>query len=501
MRRGIPWIILVVFASTIAPRLAALGDFPYLDDGYHAFLAQYIHHSLATGAGFPHDLSGFRLFPVLFSWVWGMPGNALFWLRLADLCAAALAAWFLCGLLINESENEAFGLLLAFVTLAGLNLPGAIQSGFKNYFFPAFACFFAALNITRGANPRSWRWVWAGALSALGVLFRETFFPFVLLALAALIVIRNFAALLRFIAGGAICALLVTLSSMLLRGQYMEMFDFYFSYGAIYGPEAGRRWLKFVENSGRALLLFLPLIGLFVGALAMLIFKGRNQFRGRSFFWLGAAALPLAEPLLKIGFIYHFSVCLPGLAGFCAFTFRCLDCNALMRKTGIGLTALACCAMGPQLALHFTKAPLTWEVALNYPAQGWPEELRQKSCTLAAAAKIHELLPRGGTAATTGFTYFIFPASQTLPPELSLGDLSRTYIRARQNSEEFLARLGANPPDLVLIAHADQDHSAIFERELLTIFKGLDNYEEIAALPIDESKNYGWLGYTLFRKK
>lgn len=501
MRRDIPWIILIVFASTIAPRLAALGDFPYLDDGYHAFLAQYIHHSLSTGAGFPADLTGFRLFPVLFSWVWGLPGNALFWLRLADLGAAALAGWFLCRLLIDESKNQTFGLLLAFVTLAGLNLPWAIQSGFKNYFFPAFACFFAALNITRAARPRSWRWIWAGALSALGVLFRETFFPFVLLALAALVVVRNFAALLRFMAGGAVCALLVTMASMLLRGQYMEIFDFYFSYGAIYGPEAGRRWLKFVENSGRAFLLFLPLIGLFVSSLVMLAFKRRRQFRGRGFFWLAAAALPLAEPLLKIGFIYHFSVCLPGLAGFCAFAFSRLDCNPLIRRAGIGLTAIACCAMAPQLALHFTKAPLTWAVARNFPAQGWPEELRQKSGTLQVAAKIRELLPCGGTVATTGFAYFIFPASQTLPPELALGDLSRTYILARQNPKEFLAKLGANPPDLVIIAHADQDHSAIFEEELLAILKGFENYEEIAAFPIDESKNYGWLGYTLLRKK
>lgn len=35
-------------------------------------------------------------------------------------------------------------------------------------------------------------------------------------------------------------------------------------------------------------------------------------------FWLAAFLLPLLKPWLKIGFLYHFAVALPGLGIFCA---------------------------------------------------------------------------------------------------------------------------------------------------------------------------------------
>lgn len=495
------WIICVLLVTTVLPRAAALGDFPYLDDGYHAFMAQYIYHSLEAQGAFPADVIGYKLFESLFAWVFALPGNPLFWLRLADLCAAGISGWFLCRLLTKESGNALAGLLLAGAALAGLNLPGVIQSGFKHGFFPAFACFFAALYLVESAPARSPRWIYAGMLAALAVLFRETFFPFVLLACAGFLVSGNFQALWRFMTGGITGWAIVTVAWIVLRQQVYEIFEFYLIYGQIYGPEAMRRWLKFVENGGRALVLFSPLLILSLMAAVALLLQKERQYTGRAFFWLLCALLPLLEPLLKIGFLYHFSVCMPGMAGFCAYAFsRLPGQKETMKKAAIWACAIAFCLMCPQLYGHFLKLPQTLEVVKSFPDRGWPESLEADSTTLQAAKRIRELLPANGTVSSSGFAYFIFPASQTLPPQMALGDLSRTYIYSGYDPARFVETLRRNPPDVVLLAHAEADHSEIFEEELRSIFSGLPEYEPAGTVETGRSKNYGWLGYSLFKR-
>lgn len=501
-RMGWPWPALIILLAVILPRLAALGDFPHMDDGYHAFMAQYIHHSYAQGNGFPAEMSGFKLFNVLFAWVWSLPGNALVWLRLADLLFAAIAGWLFCALLVGVSKRKTLGLLLALAFLIGLNLPGAIDSGYKNSFSPAFACFFAALLLVRDARPGSQRWLWAGVLAATATLFRETFFFFPLLGCAALLYARQFRSLWLFVIGGAAGGLFIFAISALARGQFLEIFDYYLFYGKIYVPEAGRRLHKFMSNGVKAILVYWPLIALFLLALlASARLAAKRWFDGRSLFWIMAALLPLLEPFMKIGFLYHFSVCLPGLAGYCAWTANRASENKTEIKAGAWASAIAACCLAPLLALQFAKAPTTLAVFRAFPAQGWPAEIASQSTTLEAATKIKKLLPPGGTTASTGFAYFIFPASQTLPPTLALGDLSRTYIFSDYDPEKFRQRLAQAPPDLILLAKAIGDHSAIFRPELAAILEADPNYRLVDEVRQDLAKDYGWLGYDIYRRE
>lgn len=494
------WPCLVITVTTVIPRLAALGDFPYLDDGYHAFMAQYIQHSFASGRGFPQDFTGYKIFETLFFWVWGLPGNAFVWLRAADLLVAVAAGWFLCVLLVRESGNYQIGVWLAAAALAGMNYPGVIQSGFKFSFFPAFACFFLALNMVRDAAPESRAWFYAGVLAALGVIFRETFFYFPLLGCAALFCSRNFRALWRLVLGGIAGAVLITAILALFRQQLYGIFEFYFVYGKIYGPEESRRWLKFLENGGRAIVFFLPLVALFLLALATGL--KRRKFGGRAIFWLAAAFLPILEPLSKIGFLYHFSACLPGLAGFCARVYSTFAPeNRQIYKIAVFISALAAFLMLPPLFDHLKKAPITWEVVKNFPDQGWPESLENKSTTLEAAAAIKKLLPKNGKVSSSGFAYFLFPASGALPPEIPLGDLSRAYIYSGEDPQTFKRKLSANPPDVVFVAHAAAEHVEIFEKELKNILDSLPQYERAGEIATDGDSNYGWLGYSIYRKK
>lgn len=504
-----PWaIFLVVFLAVILPRLCSLGAFVHLDEGYHAFMAQYAWHSIASGAGFPADMSGFKLFPLLFNWVWALPGNAVMWLRFVDMLFAAAAGWLFCILLARESKNAALALLLAFAFLLGINAAGAIESGFKNSFSPAFLCLFAALLITRNAQTERRNWFWAGVFTAIAVLFRETFFPFSILGCAALLLTRNFSGLWRYIAGGIAGALAITVISALARGQLLDMFTWYFTYGKIYGPEADRTIPKFIANSQIALRSYWPLLTVTVfAAVAICRLPGR-QFTGRAWFWLCAAALPLIEPLMKIGFMYHFSVCLPGMAGFCAYAASRYQVRGAasglhpkgLRGALVG-TAIAACLMLPEYLPHMRRLPVTFATLNNFPAQGWPESLAPQSLPLEVVAKIKKMLKPGDRVSSSGFAYFIYPLSGTLPPSQALGDLSRTYIYAGENEKKFRSVLDNDEPEVVLLARAITEHSATFWRQLKYIFERHPDYEYVGEILPDEHKNYGWLGYMIYRKK
>lgn len=496
-----PWaIFLVILLAVVLPRFCALGYFVYMDEGYHAFIARYIWESVAAGHGFPPEMSGFKLFPILFSWAWALPGNAVVWLRLADLLFAACAGWAFCLMLARESRSAALGLVLGFAFLMGLNAPGAIQSGFKNSFSPAFLCFFCAINLARGAAPASRRWLYAGMLSAIAILFRETFAPFIFLALVSIFMAGGRASLWRYMAGGIVAALAVAAVSAICRGQLWGLVEWYFTYGKIYGPEEGNRVIKFLANGQEALKAYWPLLLATAAAAFMLARQKGKMFTGRAWLWLVAALLPLIEPFAKIGFLYHFSVCLPGMAGFCAYAYGRIDA-ASRRKAMLYVVGVAACLMPPLWPPQFAKLPVTMAALANYPGAGWPESVASQSQTLLAGQKLAWLAGEGGTASSSAFAYFLFPASGALPPKPGLGDLSRTYIYAKGDENKFLQALGNNPPDAVALAYAVEDHVATFYEELRDIFERHPDYEYAGEIKPDGNKNYGWLGYSFYKRK
>lgn len=495
------WLTIALLLAVILPRLAAIGDFISMDEGYHAFMASYIHASYAQGQGFPAEMSGYKLYPYLLHWVWVLPGNPVIWLRLADLLVATAMGYVFIKMLAEESGNRWIGLLLGFSFLIGLNYAGAIHNGFKNSFFPAFLCLCCAVNLARRAPPSSGRWIWAGALTGLAVLFRETFVLFPVIGAFALLFSKNYKALWRYIAGGLCAALAITLISMLMRSQMWNLFDFYFSYGKIYGPEAGKRMLKFLQNGGRALVIYSPLLIMAGIGAAGLVGSHRSFSIGRLGFWLACSCAPLVEPYLKIGFLYHFSACLPPLGGLCAFCYACLPQNRGRRPRIYQWAACLCAlAMFPYTLPQYAKMPTTLLTLRAFPEKHWPASLADKSTTLEAAKSIQELLKPGATVSSSGFAYFIFPASGTLPPALSLGDLSRTFIYANENGDKFVQALNANEPDMALLAKTREDHSATFYPELKDIFEKHPDYIFYKSIEPNQDKNYGWLGYDIYIK-
>lgn len=488
---------LQLFVIVALPRLASLGYFPHLDEGYYGFVAQYIGAFETSGQGFPPDLEGYQLYPLLLSPLTALPLNPVLIFRLADLFFAMLAGFFFCKMLINEAQNTKTGFLLAAIFLVGLNIPQAIDSGYKNSFAPALACLFLALNLVYDAKSQSKRWYCAGFLAALAVLLRETFAPFALLGCFALLCKRDFQALLRVIAGGIIGAITITLLAIIVRGQFWPIFSMYINSGAVYGAEAARRWPKFLANGQYALLHYWPLLAL---TLLLGIWDKRSGiFTGRALFWLAAALLPILEPFLKLGFLYHFSVCLPGLAGLCACCAAKIPERQPKNKVVIACV-ITLCLMLPQLWPQLQKLPVTLQT-LNTPDWNWPENIVRESNTLAVAQEIRKNLSPAAKFSSSGFAYFLFPTSGHLPPAADTADLSRTYIKSGQNMAKFEQLLQKESPELVVVSEAIDEHSATFAPILKNYFVNNPDWKLIHIIEADNNKNYGWLGYTLFKKK
>lgn len=489
----------MVFASTICPRMLFLGSFPYMDEGFYAYWAQFIHQSLAQGRGAP-DAGGFMLYPLLLSWLCALPGNALIWLRLADMLAAAWAGWLFCRLLERESGSAVGGMLLALAFLTAMNAPAVIQAGFKNSIFAAYIPLFLALDQAREQNPRSPRWFVAGALTALGVLLREPFAVFAVAGSAAVWLGRGPRAFWRYVAGGLCGGLLLLALTVLLRGGVTELIQSYIQAGAIFGPEAGRTWHKFVSNGQEALRAFWPLLLLTVGAAILFWRQTARGARGRGWFWLTLALLPLLEPLSKIGFVYHFAVALPGCAGLCALTWGgVLRVSPRLRRGG---AVALCLAWGVMLVAlpGAAQARMTLDVLRAFPSPVWPESYIPESNTLLAGRAVGRVLPPNGSLSVSGFMYFLYPVTGALPSSPAMSDLSRTFILTGYDPSRFERALRENPPDVLVIGETHDEHSAVFTEALHDAVEKSGLYVRVAEIPIDRKKNYGWIGCAVYAR-
>lgn len=495
------WTALVICLTVVLPRFAALGGFPNMDEGFYAFIARYIYNGYATTGMFPADLGGYQLYPFLLAWIPALPGNELFWFRLADLFFATLAGWFFCRMLVEESGSLKFGLLLASAFLLGMNVPDAIESGFKHSFFPAFTCLFLAVNLARKAGGSSNGWFWVGGLVALGVLLRETFAPFAILGCVALLWTRAFGALWRYVLGGIGAALAITAVCALCRGQFAEIFAAYVQAASVYEPEAARVWPNFMEYGFLALKTFLPLLVLMAGAAWLLARQKAKCSWGRPLFWLSAVCMPLFEPFFKLGFLYHFTVCLPGIAGFCACAYGRIAPDAMKTRRNACIVVVIClCMLAPCIKGHFKNVRLTLAVLETFPRLDWPENADQFCQTLAVARSIKEHMPENGSLAANGFTFFLFPASGESANALWQADLARAYLAYGRDNVLMSDAFVRQPPDLVVLAEAVKPHAATFARELRAIISNNPSYEFVERIEPSLNKNYGWLGYSLYRK-
>lgn len=337
----------------------------------------------------------------------------------------------------------------------------------------------------------------------MAVLLRETFLPLMALGALAVLVGHGMRPFGQVILGALGAGTLITGATLAARGGITATVDSYLDASLIYAAIAEKRVDFFFEFGGQTLRE--GIVALIVAGLGLVIALVRTL--GGSLvtslpklaFWLAAALIPLIEPASKIGFPYHFGVCLPGLAGLAALGWRNAfeDGSALWGRLAAGTLCIALLAMViPRLTPLVSNWPQTRESLASFQSGQWPDSFTDKSNYLVAAQAIRQAVPPGGTVAISGFMFTLYPLTGHLPPTPDLSNLSSTLIKLGFSGHRLREALLRCPPDVVMTtSRTDWPGGA----ELLAAVRKTGIYEEVAEIPATHDRAYGSFGGFVFR--
>lgn len=500
-QQALRWLVVLVAIGL--PRLTVLGALPSTDEGVFAYFSQIIFSSLAAGHGLP-DTGTLMFYPMLLSWVFDFSLNHIIFLRLIDLIVALAAGLLFYKLIEQESQSRIGAALISVIFLFIMNQPLFIQSGFKNSIFAAYIPLFIAMLWARNADQNTSYWFWIGVLGAASVLLRETFIPFLIVGAISVLVSHGWRTLIRFTIGVALGGTVIISAVLIARGGIQSLIDAYINAGDFYASMKDQTIPLLITNgtlSAKESIVPLGISGLAVfGLLFHAIYRRKINFLKRFLFWASIALLPLLEPLSKVGFPYHFAVCLPGLAGLCALAWeQLISDRSQLAKIAITATFIAICT--PLLLPKFDLLSNSWtankENLKGITNNAWrPEAITQSNYLLAAEA-ILKAAPPHGTLSISGFMFSLFPLTGLLPPAYESNHLSAMVIKYGFDEHAFKNALESCPPDVLMTtSRTDLPGSDIISKAV----ESSKLYTVVATIPIAPEKSYGTFGGTVYKR-
>ena len=498
-------VILMVFFAVAIPRLMVIGGLPATDEGVFAYFAQIAHASLTAGRGLP-DTGPLMVYPLLLNWVFAFDANPLIALRLIDMLVAVAAGYAFYRVIEIESRSRLGGILISLLFLFTMNQPVFIQYGFKNSMFAAYVPLFAALwlGLTAPVQESARRWIAIGVLLSVAALLRETFLPLIAVGILAVLIHRGFRPLVQLILGAVGAGMLITGLILAARGGITSLLESYQDAAKIYAAMADKRIDLFFSSGAQ--FVQEATIALIVAGSGFIVTLVRNLGKSSATslpklgFWLAATLVPLVEPASKIGFPYHFSVCLPGMAGLAALGWRNIlngGGQTLRFRLAGGAMGIAVLSMLiPRTAGLRDNWPQAREVLASFQTGHWPETFTAKSNYLLAAEVIRQVAPSGGTVAVSGYMYALYPLTGLLPPKPELANLTNTIINLDLSERSLREALLRCPPDVVMTtSRTDWPGSS----EILAAVRETGIYEEVAEIPTSNDRAYGSFGGLIYR--
>ena len=499
--RSIAWAT-VPCAATLYPRIMLLGGYPATDEGIFAFAAQQAHLSLAAGLGLP-DFWPLMAYPLLVSWVYAFDLNHFLLLRLVDMVVALVVAALLYRVAAKESGSWVFGAIIAAIFTFTMNQHAFIQHGFKNSMFAAYIPLLWAAHIGLfGEQREGFRWWLCGVLVAIAVVLRETFVSFALFGAIAILVGHGMRSLLQYVAAGLIAGTLLIGALLLMRGGMTEVLASYAVAGQLYAALDHLRWTYLAAAFSTAFREASPALPWVLLGLAAIVFRFRREASdppvGRWLFWLGAALVPLTEPVMKIGFPYQIAVSLLGFCGLAALGWRRLALAPHGVRLGVGIvaTSLSLALAWPQsgrLNQFFRERTLNNIKAFG--GQQWPERSVSQSNYLLLAAAIQKAASPAATLSTSGSMSALFPLTGLVPSSYRLHNLSETALALRSDPSALQQAIRDCPPDVIMLT----SRTDIPAREVISrAIAGLGEYSQVAMVPVAADKDYGSFGGVVY---
>ena len=169
------------------------------------------------------------LYQFMTAWVYGLEVNQYILLRLIDGLVAVAASIILFKVILKESGSTLFTVILATALFIIMNDIEVIVYGFKISIWAAYLPLFTALLVWQNASKEDkYSFYLIGGLVSLGVLLREPFLPFFLLAGISILIGYGWRVLIKYLIGSAVVGFSVLAVMLMFRGW--DLFDLINSY-------------------------------------------------------------------------------------------------------------------------------------------------------------------------------------------------------------------------------------------------------------------------------
>ena len=485
--------IIIAILTTGFLRLQLFSGLPSTDDGYYVFASQFYYNNLTNSLDIK-DMP-LHLFPLVTSWVYSLDVNQYVSLRLIDGLVAIFTSIILFKVILKESNSTLFTVILMSTLLILMNGLENIGYGFRNSIWAAYLPLFSALLVWQNASTEDkYSFYLIGGLVSLGILLREPFLPFFLLAGIAILIGYGWRVLVKYLIGSALLGFSVLGFMLMLRGwdllgliesylyiggglsNYKNLSSDFFNFFGLSSVKSN--WFIYITAS--------------VSIIYLIKLNSTNKksvSTNRFYFWLGVVLLPILEPMMKIGMEYHFANCLPGLAGLSAMGWKYMSNQESERTKAISITVIGLISLfmilptidrtlikssyiyGPVDAIKWAKASDSFRGA----------QMIERSQYLKVAAKVYGLSREDSTLAVSGFWQPIYPLTGLLPPIFKLSQLRSLYLEYNYDDDKIIEVIKKYQPTIIVSSknawRGEDDIPGIIEKT--NLYEKVDSVDSV----------------------
>ena len=505
--------ILVAILTTGYLRVHWIPFLPEPDGGLYTYYSQYFYTVLTKGE-FISSNYPVALYSLLTSWVYGLDINQYIALRWIDLCLAVTASILFFKVIEKESGSLLFSIVLVSALLLVMNNYSFILFGFRNSIWAAYVPLFLALLVSQNINNKNhFLFYFIGASASLGVLLREPFILFYITGAIAILFAYGWKILVKYLIGSAILGFTTLFFLTMLRDDSspLMIFQTYTYHLTSMGDLADEQlYTNFLKHSLIAIKAYwFGIVLSFISAIYIykLNLKDKKSVSTNRFiFWLALALVPIIEPLIKLGFDYHFINCIPGLAGIAAIGWKYTSQyeSNIVKKYVLGfIIILFISGVYPNLSrtlninVYQKETPVS--DAYNQLWDGNYSEIEtiKLSNYLIAADMIKKLSNEESTLAVAGSAAVLYPLTGLFPTSYQTLDIRGYLLSVNWDENKLVNILQEQQPTLIF--PTKQALTGI--PNLTRVIQRTGLYEKVAIISYSPNVYYKSIAGDIFRLK
>ena len=216
--------------------------------------------------------------------------------------------------------------------------------------------------------------------------------------------------------------------------------------------------------------------------------------------------IPIIEPMVKLGFEYHFAQSLPGLAGLSAMGWRYLNSNQskkVVMSSVLILSLASLIVVGKMVKRSIINSDYIYTPSIALKLISMPDMFRgaqtiERSQYLIIARKIYELTKEDSTLAVFANMAILYPLTELLPPTYELSSLNAFYTNQNLDNKKLIKAIKNNRPTIIAIPN---DIDLLAAKNLTDIIKKTNLYKKVMVVPKNPAINYGWKSIKIYRLK